>query len=419
MSKRSRQRQARRLEAQKRREQAALQRDLRNGEGVQRTIGMHIERLMMQKMGEPMVDDDIQPSIPMQSDLPLAIAPPVVTAVPAIITSLDWPECPSTCDAEEWRLALENRDYYLKCAEQDGYKKPWFQYPRVANQYSQFVYISPEMAEELLKWNPINRKIITGHIDALRRDIQNHRWLQTHESIAINKLGNMHDGQHRALAIIKAGVPWPIYVTWNVPPSGIYATDSGNKRGAAEKLAMLFPDLKMTHKTAALCRSMMGGLTNRGIRYTESEIADFMLKHKKVVNWTFQAMKSHRADLQAVIGKSLLWWGEAVVGPFVERLRTIQFCGEGDPAKALYVWLQNSRKQGRQSAYVGPVIYYKKALGAITAHAMKRDAKKVVARDQDVFEWLPGWEVPEDAPCQGKVFLRDDTPPEDEAQQTA
>lgn len=150
---------------------------------------------------------------------------------------------------------------------------------------------------------------------------------------------------------------------------------------------------------------MMWGLSNRGVRYTESEIASFMFKHKMVINWTMGKMRAYRSDLQAVIAKAMMWWGEATVGPFVERMMTVQFVGDGDPAKALYLWLQNAKQQGRRTSYVSPVIYYKKALAAIHAHAAKRDAKRITSKEQDIFEWLPGWNTPEDAICGGKVFI--------------
>lgn len=411
MSKKSRQRKYRRVDPQRHKEQEALQKDASAGENS--TIGDLINRLAIKEMGNGMSSYLLSPNPGLLStaNLPIAIAPSVPPSAPI---PLDWPTCPTSCDTEEWRRAMENHDYYLQFAKKDNDAKPWFQYPRHTHQYSEFVYITPEMAQRLLDFNPLNRKIKMTHIDGLKRDIQNHRWLQTHESIAINKLGNMHDGQHRAVAVIKAGTGWPFYVTWNVPPEAIYATDSGDKRPINEKLGFLFPDLKLTNKTAALCRSMMWGLSNRGVRYTESEIAAFMFKHQNIINWTVTHMRttraggiSYRADLQAVVGKSLLWWGEEIIGSFVERLRTLQFCGDGDPAKALYLWLQNAKQQGRRTSYVSSVIYYKKILAAIHAHAARRDAKRIISKEQDIFEWLPGWNVP-DAPCKGKIFIHSD-----------
>jgi hypothetical protein len=373
-----------------------------DGDMRENTIGDLINRLVLRKLPTSLTT----PIIVSQANLPVALEPST-PPTPVVLPS-HWPICPPSCDQSEWCRAMENHDYYLACAAKDNNTKPWFQYPRVLHQYSEFVYITPEMSQQLLDFNPINRNIKAAHVEGLKRDIQNNRWLQTHESIAINKLGNMHDGQHRAVAILKVDAGWPFYVTWNVPPEGIYATDSGDKRGINEKLSLLFPDLKMSHKTAATCRSMMWGLSNRGIRYTESEIASFMFKHQRVVNWTMSNMRAYRSDLQAVVAKSMLWWGEEIVGSFVERLRTVQFVGEGDPAKALYLWLQNAKQQGRRTSYVSPIIYYKKALAAIHAHAAKRDAKRITSKEQDVFEWLSRWSVPENALCKGKVFINND-----------
>lgn len=339
----------------------------------------------------------------------------------------NWPACPSHVDAVEWRRALENKEYYeLKEIECDG-KKPWFQHPKHSYQYSEFVFCTPEMMQTMLtlltpeeaeevkrilslkeapkyKYMPVNRPWKEAWSDTIARDVKNERWLQTHESIAINKLGNMHDGQHRAWGIIKAGRGWPIYMTWNVPPEAIYVTDSGDKRKINEKLGLLFPNSKLTHKTAALCRAMMWGLTSRGIRYSESEIAEFAVKHHPVVLWLATNLRGYRADLQAVIGKALLWWGEDVVGPFIRRMKKISFQGEDDPAKALYLYLQKAKQEGRRASYANPMVYYKKTLAAIYAAAAGKGAKKIYQKQDDIFEWAGGWDVPDGAPCAGKVL---------------
>jgi hypothetical protein len=149
---------------------------------------------------------------------------------------------------------------------------------------------------------------------------------------------------------------------------------------------------------------MMSGLINRGTRYTETEIAGFMIQHQQTICWVTSHLPNYRADLQAVIGKALLWWGEEIVNSFVERLRSVLFTGEGDPARSLYHWIQNAKQKGRKESYANPITYYKKTLAAIHAHAANKEAKRIIAKENDIFEWLPGWQVPESAPCAGKVF---------------
>lgn len=98
---------------------------------------------------------------------------------------------------------------------------------------------------------------------------------------------------------------------------------------------------------------------------------------------------------------------DETIGELVSRLRTVSA-----PKKAVdnnghthIVVMEVPR-----TAYVSPVIYYKKTLSAVHAHASGRDAKRITAKEQDIFEWGPGWTVPPGAPCQGKIFIHEDEP---------
>lgn len=318
-----------------------------------------------------------------------------------------WPECPQYYDRNEWTQSLKNRDYYDEQQLIDDCALSWFSYPRQALQYSEFVFTTPDMAQKVLDAMPLNRNEIQDHSDAISRDMANGRFIQTDDSISLNKLSNFHDGQHREQAIIKAAKldpnfkGWPLYYTWNVPVEAIYTKDSGKNRTTYHRLQILSPDLKLTQKHMAVCRAMMMGMTARQMTYTDSEVGEFFVRHKDVISWLgkFKCLNKQRADLQAVMGKSLLWWGLDVVEPFLQRLQSMQFTGDGDPAKTLFVWLNKQKEQGKRRAFVAPVIYYKKSLAAIYAHATGKPCVKVTQKKDDIFEWLAGWEVPPNAPA--------------------
>lgn len=318
-----------------------------------------------------------------------------------------WPPCPQFYDKNEWIQSLKNRDYYDEKQLLDNCEKSWFSYPRQTLQYSDFVFTTPDMAQKVLDAMPLNRNEISDHSDALSRDMVNGRFIQTDDSISLNKISNCHDGQHRETAIIKAAKldpnfkGWPLYYTWNVPVEAIYTKDSGKNRTTYHRLQILSPDLKLTQKHMAVCRAMMMGMTSRTMTYTDSEVGEFFIKHKDVISWIgkFKCLAKQRADLQAVMGKALLWWGVGVVEPFLQRLQTMQFTGDGDPAKTLFVWLNKQKEQGKRRAFVAPVIYYKKSLAAIYAHATGKLCVKVTQKKDDIFEWLAGWEIPPDAPA--------------------
>jgi hypothetical protein len=404
MSKRSRQRKQRRLEAeQKRVEQIAL------------AVIPEEEPFSIAKLLESRLDDlnqihKIPDKIPA-----VKVAPSTGHELPSVEPWPEqWPVCPSSCNPMEWRRALEAKEYYENQVKNDPDHKPWHQHPKHPWQYSEFVYCTPEMMQTLLEHMPFNRKEIDSWTTSVIRDIKNDRWLQTHESMCINLEGNMQDGQHRAKGVIGADKAWPIYITWNVPKAALYVTDSGQKRKINEKLALLFPESKITPKTAALCRAMMWGLSNRNMRYSESEIAEFAVKHRDVLDWIATKLRTYRADIQAVCAKGVLWWGEEVIGPFVERLRTHLFTDLRDPAHALHFWLMKARKEGRRTSYATPQVYYRKTLSAICAAAENKDAAKLFQKQDDIFEWSVGWAVPEGAPCGGNVFMPQPEPVQEE-----
>lgn len=315
-----------------------------------------------------------------------------------------WQECPESFDKEEWILSLQNMDYYNDRALEEDFKKPWFFYPKFSHQYSEQVFLTPEMCKELLKHMPLNRDVTKSLVEKYMRDIENNRWIQTDEAFSVDKYGHFNNGMHRSLAIVNLEKGWPFYFTWNVPAESIYVKDSGKKRNINDKLAILFPEEKINQKSAALCRCLMWGITGRAISYSESEIAEFACKHKSMINWVGKKMKNSRADLQAAVGKSLLWWGEEAIEPFVDRFMNIQFKADDDPAKTLYLWVQRVRSEGRRTSYVNPIVYYKKTLTAIVADVNKKGLKRLDQRSEDIFEWLPGWEVPQTSPCKGHVF---------------
>lgn len=294
------------------------------------------------------------------------------------------------------QLASANQTYYLDQAKQTG--RPWFQNPRFLHQYSEHVLITPAMAILLLEYNAGNRNVDEALIDAYARDLTNGRWLQSGECIQIDLAGNMFDGQHRAKAIVKAGKPSPIYVTWNVPCEARFVVDSGRKRNINQKTAFVIGDTAgMGNKLAAVCKAMMMGCSYRGYRFSESEIAGFAMKHEKTLQWLAKHIPGYRADVQAVLGKALLWYGEALTEEFAEKLVKCVFPTAGDPAGSLYRFLQKTRNQRGQC--VPGITIYKKTLAAFDHFLNGRQIERLFDKDEDIFEWETGWVVPAKPPA--------------------
>ena len=95
--------------------------------------------------------------------------------------------------------------------------------------------ITPEIARKMLEKNTSNIRAVGKHnISAIVNDINNDGWRINGETICFNKDGVLCNGQHRLIAIAKAGKPVISLVVFNIPEDDIY--DVGKKRCVHEIL---------------------------------------------------------------------------------------------------------------------------------------------------------------------------------------
>lgn len=286
------------------------------------------------------------------------------------------------------REAKDNQRYYLDQAKLTG--KQWFHCPRTPNQYSEYVLISPEMAEAALPYNNNPRKRVKPRtIEAYARDMQAGRWLPTDESLSIDYNGEWYDGQHRLNAVIQSGASVVFYITWNSLIEARFGVDQGVVRSATEKLDLVLEN-NIGTKLAAICRSMMRGISGAGTKWTDAEICQFASKHGPVIEWVAKACPGIRADVQAVIAKAALWYGVDRIEPFAKRLADVMFTCKDDPARRLYEFVL----QGKRGVPTSGLVVYRKALSAVYQEVRGRTIRALYERDKDIFEWAPGWTVP-------------------------
>lgn len=103
----------------------------------------------------------------------------------------------------------------------------------------EYVDITPELADEWLARNVINRNLKQGSIDAYMRDFASDSWPDTAEPIKLCWFGNLLDGQHRLTAIKKLGITKNLVVAFGLDPAVQKYLDSGVKRSAADMLRMM------------------------------------------------------------------------------------------------------------------------------------------------------------------------------------
>lgn len=98
--------------------------------------------------------------------------------------------------------------------------------------------ITPETAAEYLKRNKTNRKLSSGHVKKLAREISKGAWEVNGETIGFDVDGNLVQGQHRLHAVIEAGTSIDVFVARNLSRNAFATMDCGKTRGGADVLSV-------------------------------------------------------------------------------------------------------------------------------------------------------------------------------------
>lgn len=95
---------------------------------------------------------------------------------------------------------------------------------------SKLVFVTPQMAYELLSKNTKNRKVKEVQVKRLAQSIINGTFVVTNNGIGIDINGVLTDGQHRLLAIIKANKGAWLFVVTDLEPVARIVCDTGGVR---------------------------------------------------------------------------------------------------------------------------------------------------------------------------------------------
>lgn len=101
------------------------------------------------------------------------------------------------------------------------------------------VTVTPAMAEQWLSRNDVNRNIRQQNVEKYSRAMSSGKWTMTGEPIKFGSDGRLLDGQHRLLAIIRAGIAVDLVVVDGLEPSAQLDMDSGAKRSASDAIGFL------------------------------------------------------------------------------------------------------------------------------------------------------------------------------------
>ena len=177
------------------------------------------------------------------------------------------------------------------------------------------VIISPEVAENWLRFNTKNRKINPEYANQMANKISRGLWQFNGEPIIFNTDGGINDGQHRLTGCVKSGKPIETVVAWGASPDAIVTVDRGKKRSLRDNLTILRDETDNT--LASVLNSCVewfvkgeqsGRAVKRSSRVEFEDAIEYLDAHPEVKN--FDHYKTPTARKIAVI--SVIWFAHYV-----------------------------------------------------------------------------------------------------------
>lgn len=119
------------------------------------------------------------------------------------------------------------------------------------------VRMTPYMAREILKNNTNNRNVKRERVNLYASDMEKGRWQLNGESIVIDANGNLKDGQHRLMAVVKSQCTVPMIVVSGVDTDcNIY--DRGSGRSVKDIMTITMEDKwKQSNHIIAICNRFL------------------------------------------------------------------------------------------------------------------------------------------------------------------
>lgn len=155
-------------------------------------------------------------------------------------------------------------------------------------------YITPELAQAMLRKNSSNRTIRSTVVNKYARDMRMGAWKTSHQGIAFYKSGVLADGQHRLAAIVKAGVPIEMMVVRGLSEDDSYGIDQHAQRNAADTLKIAGNEW-INRKVISVVRFMAIEMQNQYARsISTTEIERYAEENKDGILFATQYMKKSR-----------------------------------------------------------------------------------------------------------------------------
>lgn len=251
----------------------------------------------------------------------------------------------------------------------------------------EIVTASKALVDKLLSMNTRNRLVKKSHVERITREIKDGKFFLTASGIGVSKTGVVLDGQHRLLAIKKAGYPPVKFVlTTGLEDESQIAVDRHAKRSLSDALT-LHMNITVSGHMVALANSLhfAGGATKQSRPFAaagsgglqDSIMARFMADHSELAAKVVTVTGQTRASVAAAIFVYALHRPDEAM-EFARDVAKGANLSEDHPAYRLRSAL--TRFKASNNAH-GRMEVFKLAAAACMAHSNGRTLKLLRAAD--------------------------------------
>lgn len=248
--------------------------------------------------------------------------------------------------------------------------------------------ITPEIAEKYLEKNITNRNVRESWVTELSNAIKRGRFRLTHQGIGFDVKGKLIDGQHRLLAVVKAGLPVQLYVTRGLDEAVREVCDIQAKRSAGDILRLAGYNFHNA-TFAAMVKHVVGGMSGPA-RIPNDEIVRYANQYEEGIlfvinNFTKKIPNVTTCPVMAPIARAYYTQDKHRLAEFCSILVTGRYKDDDadSAALALRQWLISSPsvRNGRSV-----IEAYRKTVRALDAFLNQEKLTRLFEAPDERFE---------------------------------
>lgn len=261
---------------------------------------------------------------------------------------------------------------------------------------AELVVVTPALAAEWLAKNTDNRNLRPAVANAYSRDMESGEWIVTGDGIRFDIHGNLIDGQHRLMGVLRSDANVPMFVFRGLPREAKDVMDSGVRRTPSDMLR--WKGYKNTSTLAASARLMLnllaadrstGKIPNGQI--TNTELNAYIEENEDLIEAARMASfyKAKIALDPAVV--AVLWFefshiDASACGEFFDGIANNATDGASDARSALILRLASALRKGERLSKATQINFgirswnawrRGKSIGVLKAYAVGKNGSMV------------------------------------------